>query len=144
MAGIECRGAFVPGVWQFKVSLGDAWRRIVVPADDSTDTLISGILQAFRFDSDHLYELKLRDRSGRSMRIGHPHIYDVEYYTDQFDVGCLPLDPGQKMTFVFDFGDTWEFDVRLEKILPEGAAKKLKVIERQGKPPKQYDNDDCW
>ena len=46
------------------------------------------------------------------------------------------------MTFMFDFGDTWEFDVRLEKILPEGAAKKLKVIERKGKSPKQYNNDD--
>ena len=48
------------------------------------------------------------------------------------------------MTFLFDFGDNWEFDVRLEKILPEGAAKKLKVTERKGKPRKQYDNDDFW
>ncbi len=135
----EQSGEFVEGVWQFKVSLGDVWRRIVIPADSNADELAGGILDAFRFDSDHLYEFRLRDRSGRNLAIAHPYCEDVQYWTDEFAIGSLPLDPGQSMTFLYDFGDSWQFTVKLEKILPSGGKiTKMKIIEKNGKAPKQY------
>jgi hypothetical protein len=42
------------------------------------------------------------------------------------------------MTLLYDFGDSWEFSVKLEKILPESAAKQMKIFERKGTPPEQY------
>jgi hypothetical protein len=145
----EQSGEFVEGIWQFKVSLGNVWRRIVIPADSNAEELACGILSAFRFDSDHLYELRLRDRSGRNLTIVHPYCEDAEYWTDEFAIGSLPLDPGQSMTFLYDFGDNWQFTVKLEKILPDdGKIKKMKIIEKKGKAPKQYgdysEGGDFW
>ena len=136
-------GDFVDGVWQFKVSLGDAWRRIVIPAELSTEELIGAILAGFKFDDDHLYKLQVRDRSGRTIEIGHPNIRDVEHYTDEFAIGRLPLNPRQSMKFLYDFGDNWHFKVTLEKILPiDMSLDKPKIIARHGKAPRQYDDDD--
>jgi hypothetical protein len=48
------------------------------------------------------------------------------------------------MTFLYDFGDNWQFDVKLEAIMPaRGRVTKAKITERHGKPPKQYD-DSYW
>lgn len=138
-------GAFVDGVWQFKVSLGNVWRRIVIPAELTADELVGAILAGFKFDNDHLYELQLRSRSGRSIQIGHPELDDVDYYTDEFAIGRLPIDPGQSLTFLFDFGDTWKFTVKLEKILPlDMALNEPQIIARHGKAPRQYGKDGNW
>jgi len=53
----------------------------------------------------------------------------------------LPLK--DEMLFTFDYGDYWEFKVRLESI--EGGSPKLgrpKVIESAGKAPEQYPQSD--
>ena len=137
------QGEFVDGVWQFDVSLEDASRRIRIPADFSVEALADTILKAFDFDNDHLHEMRLRDRSGRNLAIGHPAIDDVEYHTDEFAIGSLPLDPGQSMLFLFDFGDGWEFTVALEELLPSDAGlTEPKIVKRKGKPPKQYPDPD--
>ena len=53
-------------------------------------------------------------------------------------VGDVPLRVGQAMTYVFDFGDWWEFDVTLESVDPEMAIEKPVVLEAHGEPPEQY------
>lgn len=134
---------FVDGIWQFKVMLDDAWRRIQVPADLSAEMLVSGILHAFKFDMDHLFQLQMRDRSGQTLTIGCNALDDVDAYCDEFMIGQLPLDPGKSMLLHYDFGDDWRFKVKLEKILPPNKRmKKLKITERLGKAPKQYTIDD--
>ena len=140
---------FVDGLWQFKVSWGKVWRRILIPADECADSLIAAILDAFEFDNDHLYGLSLRDRTGQMIEIAHPEIDEADYYTDEYAIGCLPLDPGQAMKFIFDYGDYWEFSVKLEKILPaDSTVTGLETIASQGKPPAQYglhdDSDEEW
>ncbi|MDB5340996.1 MAG: Plasmid pRiA4b ORF-3-like protein [Planctomycetaceae bacterium] len=137
---------FVDGIWQFKVSWGTVWRRILIPADMSTDELVEGILKAFKFDSDHLYQFEMRDRSGQEFRIGPEGLDGVDEFSDEFAVGYLPLDPGGSMRFHFDFGADWRFDVKLEKILaPDESMTGLKITEKKGNAPKQYDYDnDGW
>jgi hypothetical protein len=144
----EDEDEFVDGLWQFKVSLGQVWRRIVVPADSDVDELIAVILTAFQFDDDHLYDVKIRDRSGRIVEIAHPACDDSEYFADEFAVGFLPLDPGQSMTLLYDYGDSWHFTIKLEKILPgEAKISKAKITAKHGQAPAQYndpDGDDEW
>jgi hypothetical protein len=53
-------------------------------------------------------------------------------------VGDTPLKVGQAMTFVFDFGDWWEFEVVLERVDPGMSLKKPVVLEAHGEPPDQY------
>jgi len=43
------------------------------------------------------------------------------------------------MTYLFDFGDNWEFEVQLEGIaLADPKARRPKVFETHGEAPEQY------
>jgi hypothetical protein len=61
-----------------------------------------------------------------------------EPWTDQVLVGDVPLRIGQTMTYVFDFGDWWEFDVTLECIDPDRSIETPVILEEHGEPPEQY------
>ena len=53
------------------------------------------------------------------------------------------MQPDQSMVFHYDFGDDWRFDVKLERIEPEGKkVKAARIIENHGKSPEQYPNSD--
>jgi hypothetical protein len=67
-------------------------------------------------------------------------------FADQVRIGDLPLEPGASMTYLYDFGDNWEFDVQLEAINPpDNKIKKAKILEIHGDAPQQYwSEDDDW
>jgi hypothetical protein len=49
------------------------------------------------------------------------------------------------MTYIFDFGDWWEFRVQLEQIDPvDPQLKKPKLLESHGKAPEQYPDAEDW
>jgi hypothetical protein len=126
------------GVFIFRVSLGKVWRRIAMPARATLEDLARWILDSVDFDDDHLYEFIYRSRLGTEVRSGHPFCEEGPV-TTEVRLGELPLQPGQVMRFVFDFGDNWQFDVKLESIEPSG--KKIKapcILEQKGKAPQQY------
>ena len=133
---------FREGVFVFKVSLGKMWRQIAIPDSLTLDELAATILDAVDFDHDHLYEFSFRDRLGKPARINHPGSSEGPW-TDDFPIGELPLEPGQSMTFLFDYGDSWKFDVKLEKIDPPNPRmQKPRVVGKQGRAPQQYPDDD--
>ena len=127
-----CEGAHV-----FKVSLGRIWRRIASPAHLTLDTLASAILNAVRFNHDHLHQFSYRNRFGIVEQIQHPYMDDGPW-TSEVLIGEVPLRIGQTMTFLFDFGDRWVFDVTLERVDPEMAIEDPVVLEKHGDPPRQY------
>ncbi len=127
------------GIFVFKVSLDKkTWRRIAVSSADVLDDLHDAIQKAFRFDNDHLYQFSFRNRFGIEQRVPHP-MCEEEFSTDEFEIKNLPLRIGEKMEYVFDFGDYWQFTIELEKIEPPNPKfKKAKIIESYGKAPEQY------
>lgn len=140
---IQPEEPFREGTYTFRVQLGHAWRRIVVPAESTLESLALAILNSVDFDLDHLYCFNLRGRSGRSLRIACPYEAEADYNTDEFTVGDLPLPEGGTMTMLFDYGDCWEFSIKLEQIGPPNTRQKRpKVTAKGGKPPRQYDSDD--
>lgn len=128
---------FREGTHIFKVSLGATRVRIAIPANHTLEWLATAILKAFRFDDDHLYLFSYQNRFGALEEVHHPSM-DEGPWTDDLRVGAVPLRVGQAMTFLFDFGDNWEFEVILESVDPERAVKKPVILEKHGKPPKQY------
>jgi hypothetical protein len=53
--------------------------------------------------------------------------------------GNIEARKGQSMTFLFDFGDAWRCDVKLEGIEPLGKGRKLPtIVEKHGNSPEQY------
>ena len=133
--------AFQPGPHLFKVSLGTkCWRLIAIRGDSCLDELAMAILDAFDFDSDHLYRFSYNDRFGRTLSVDHPYIAleSDNVLADRIKVGDLPLYPGMGIDFLFDFGDQWEFKIRTERMNIESAIDKPQVLETHGKAPEQY------
>jgi hypothetical protein len=130
---------FREGVYMFKVSLGrDLWRRIAIPGDVTLDTLAYTILDAFEFDYDHLYHFSYRNQFGVQTYVNHPDMDDGPWAAEVL-VGDVPLQEGQSMTYLYDFGDRWEFDVTLERVDPVDATITDPIIlDGHGEAPEQY------
>lgn len=128
---------FREGTHIFKVSIADVWYRIAIPADFTLDALASAILDAVEFDDDHLYQFSYKDRSGTLDSVYHPDMEEGPW-ADEVSVGDLPLRVEQTMTFLFDFGDMWGFQVTLEQIDPNMTGEKPVLLEIHGEPPEQY------
>ncbi|NDJ75049.1 MAG: plasmid pRiA4b ORF-3 family protein [Chloroflexi bacterium] len=134
---------FRKGTFIFKVALGRIWRRIAIDAGQTLDALAWAILGSVKFDSDHLYQFSYQTRYGSLQEVNHPYM-DAPPFTSEMRIGELPLRVGQTMTFLFDFGDNWEFDVLLEQVDPDRVTKKSAILESHGKAPEQYPGWGDW
>jgi hypothetical protein len=128
------------GMFIFRVSVAKVRRLIALPSDATLEVLAEWILKSVEFDSDHLYEFRYRDRRGAACSIHHPDMDEAPSVTD-INVADLPLEPGDTMKFVYDFGDDWRFDVKLERIEPPGGRNQPRILERHGEAPEQYPDD---
>ncbi|TYQ29043.1 plasmid pRiA4b ORF-3 family protein [Pseudanabaena sp. UWO311] len=130
------------GVFIFKVSLKTAWRKIAIPSNLTLYDFSSAILKAFNFDNDHLHQFTYKDRQGCKQRITHPYSQDPPS-TDEVLIRDWQIGIGDRITYVFDFGDWWEFNVVLESIEePDPKFKKAKVVDKKGKASEQYPDYD--
>ncbi|HEX9048888.1 MAG TPA: hypothetical protein VF988_17820 [Verrucomicrobiae bacterium] len=132
------------GTHIFKVTVagwrggGGIWRRLAVPPELSLDELAEAILRAFKFDSDHLYDFRFRDQRGKQRVYHHPYT-DEGPFTPEIAVGEIDLAIKDTMIFTFDYGDHWEFAVRLEQVEAKTCRQQCaKVIASVGKAPEQY------
>jgi Plasmid pRiA4b ORF-3-like protein len=131
--------AFRGGVHVFKVSLWRGlWRRIAVPGRLTLDALARAILDAFEFTHDHLYQFSYRSQFGVKTHVNHPYMDDGPW-TSEVRVGDVQLPEGQSMTYLYDFGDFWEFDVALECVgLADAATTDPIILDGRGEAPAQY------
>jgi hypothetical protein len=128
-----------PSSYVFKISLGSAYRKIAVPSTVSLEDLAGSILSAFNFDNDHLYEFIFKNRYGITERIVHPYVDNDALCTTDCVIGELPIYKGMELTFRFDFGDDWRFQLLVESILSNDSSySEPTVIEQKGEPPEQY------
>jgi hypothetical protein len=130
---------FREGTYIFKVSLGKTWRQIGIPGQKTLDNLSAIILRVFEFEeTDHLYRFIYKNRFGTLTEVNHPYVEEPPF-TSEVRIGELPLQVGASMTYNFDFGEDWRFDVKLERIDPTDLKiKKPILIASHGKAPRQY------
>jgi hypothetical protein len=131
------------GIYYFKVSLTKTlWRIIKLAYSHTLEDLHLAIQFAFAFDNDHLYAFYLEGEK-RGRRMGHG-IYCREAGAEGFKaeetlIGECGFYTGQTMTYLFDFGEMWKFDVTLLNIDRQGALPlKPEIVEEKGEPPEQY------
>ncbi len=124
------------GTFVFRVSLGEAWRLIAMPADATLHDLIKLILHSVEFNYDHLYAFYYRDRLGTNATANHPFMREGPW-ADQIRIGTLPLEPGQSIELTYDFGDCWQFEIKLARVEPP-PAKAARILQGHGKSPRQY------
>lgn len=126
------------GVYTFKVSLCKTiWRKIRMSHKSDFEDLHLAIQEAFNFDNDHLYEFYIggNRRTANIIYTGHPY-GGIE---DDVSMDEANLYKGQKIKYIFDFGDMWEFDIiviDIDKNVP--IPIKPEIIESKGEAPEQY------
>ncbi|MEW9125056.1 MAG: plasmid pRiA4b ORF-3 family protein [Thermotaleaceae bacterium] len=127
------------GSYVFKVSLGRGiWRTIAISYKHTLEDLHNAVQEAFDFDNDHLYSFFI-DAKRYSKHAYHSPMSDEGPFTDEVTIGELELYEGQKILYLFDYGDSWEFEVKLlKKKNDEIPPRKPKVIEIKGEAPRQY------
>jgi hypothetical protein len=92
------------------------WRRLQIPADLSLGQLHEVIQAAMGWEDCHLHVFS----DGRN-EYGLPD-RDLGFLDEwQVSVSQLLTSVGGKVRYTYDFGDDWEHDITLEKILPAGV-----------------------
>ncbi|NER00566.1 MAG: plasmid pRiA4b ORF-3 family protein [Cyanothece sp. SIO2G6] len=126
------------GVYVFKVTLHEAVRWIAMSSDQSLFELSQLILEAVKFDNDHLDLFRYRLPSGGYTQVHHPYSQESPS-SDEVLIRDLGLTVGGSLTYIFDFGDNWRFDVQIEAI-DEGDRRSnyTEVIRSEGTAPEQY------
>lgn len=135
---------------------GTYWLRVALPAHGVSRTLALSakntlnqlheqIQKAFQFGNDHLYGFYLNARSPyNGIQFFDPRIapgYADGYPANKTTLGNLHLYVGQRLLYIFDFGDNWQFMVTVVKHLPDQNTTKVEIVEQVGKAPGQYGDD---
>jgi len=95
------------------VSKPPVWRRITVPAGLTLDLLHEVIQQVMGWEDGHLHVFSTPWRN-----YGVP---DSDLgYADEAKVTLAEVlaEAGTRLRYTYDFGDDWEHDIVLEKVLP--------------------------
>jgi hypothetical protein len=115
-------------IYQIKVTLKGSsppiWRRLEV-SDQTTLAKLHIILQkAMGWDDSHLHQFIV----GKTY-YGEPsdEMGFKTYDERRFKLAQLPLREKSKFLYEYDFGDSWEHEILIEKILPADGEKKLPV-----------------
>jgi len=110
-------------VLQMKITLRHAkppiWRRILVPPEFSLGQLHAAIQLAMGWENCHLHEFMI---DGESIGGNDPLGFDDEGPSgageDSVRVGEVLGRERAKARYMYDFGDDWDHDIVVEKILP--------------------------
>ncbi len=122
------------------ITVTSVWRRILVPADFSFDQLHDIIQAAFNWDDDHLYAFYSKQGS-QTLQIGIP--FADRWYEDykknsiETKLSEVLIKKGQKINYVYDFGDNWILVIKVEKITDDEATEAT-YIEGKGASPFDY------
>ena len=133
----------IDGTYIFKVSLpGRIWRQIEMSSKHTLLDLHNCIQSAFGFDDDHLYSFFMDNKPWSKECFISP--YDEGGpYVDEVCIGELGLFVGKKFLYLFDYGASWHFKVKLEEIQENDSKPKIpRVIKEKGEAPDQYFDDE--
>ncbi len=133
-----------PGSYVFKVTMTDrraagvVWRRLEVPSGVTLAEVADAVLQAFDFDGTmHLYEFRFRDRLGQG-RVYYHDEAEAGPYAEEVKLVELYLPDGAELAFRFDYGASWRFELRLERLELQGQeSTQIPLLESVGKAPSQ-------
>jgi len=127
-------------VYQLKITLLEVdppvWRRLLVPADATLGDLNFLLQAAMGWTNSHLHQFTID-----GMDYSDPR-FEVDGAKDEFAVTLADVVPAERLRFnlLYDFGDAWDHEITVEKILPHEAGKRypLCVAGERACPP-----EDC-
>lgn len=148
-------------VYVFSAQL-DRWkgvrRKIAIRSDQTLVDLHGALQAAFEWDDDHLYSFWLSGKfwAGDDSEYTHPFALDSDPFAG-WDIPIakperqsaeerldrLGLTKGQRIAYLFDFGDEWRVRLTLHQITAHDREPYPRLLESVGDAPPQYpDYDD--
>jgi Plasmid pRiA4b ORF-3-like protein len=137
------------GTHIFRVSLAPKlYRDIEIPTTNKLYDLAKTIVRAFDFDFDHAFGFysKLKGNIYAS-----PIKYELFADMGESDARSVKRtrvseafpSPGREMTFLFDYGDGWQFRVKATGVgKKERGVTYPRLLKSLGDAPEQYPSDD--
>ena len=113
-------------IYQLRITLvgvePEIWRTVLVPSSIKLPKLHTVIQVAMGWLDSHLHVF-----NGNGESYGEPDEYDELGIKDEKSVQMSKLlsSEGDKIVYEYDFGDGWQHDVILEKILPFDTVAKM-------------------
>ncbi len=125
-------------IYQLKITLRDSrppiWRRVLVPGDFSLRKLHQVAQIAMGWTDSHLHQFTVG-----GTYYGEPHPDDEMEMNDERRFTLNRIAPREKSKFAYeyDFGDSWDHEVLVEKIFPPepGVKYPLCVKGKRACPP---------
>lgn len=117
----------VTKVYQLKVLLKGVrppvWRRIHVPGNITLNQLHEILQEAMGWSNYHLhlFETAVRTFTAPGMDENWDDVGSKDEDDTQVELREVVTRVGQKLRYVYDFGDGWEHEIKVEKILPPDA-----------------------
>ncbi len=114
-------------------------------ADQHLTALHDGIQEAFGWQDDHLYSFWLDNTfwGDDESEITSPVDPGEGTRTADLPITELDLHPGQRIAYVFDFGDDWRVRLTMRGEESSDGGRYPRVLQRTGHTPPQYpDSDD--
>lgn len=127
-------------------------RTIAVRSDQTLVDLHDALQAAFEWDDDHLYSFWLKGRfwARDGSEYSHPiHAAQPDPFAGLRDSGPaaksaarrldrLKLRNGQRIAYLFDFGDQWRVALTLRTITADHGGPSPRLLESIGEAPPQY------
>ena len=121
---------------QLKVTLLDLrpgiWRRLVVPAKIKLPKLHDVLQCAFDWTDSHMHAFRLGAETYQELAPQEPELgpFDSGEQHDErkFRLCDLLHAPKDWLIYEYDFGDSWEHEVLLEKLLPSSAGRTVSCL----------------
>jgi hypothetical protein len=141
------------GTYTFKVAFKHAKninRTIEVQSEQSLEDLHRAIQSALQWDNDHLYSFFLNGNGDDPRyRFASPFEDDEPQWTTDGIIGELGLTLKHTFLYLFDYGDSHEFEVQVVGITAQAEPGEYpRVIASMGESPRQYiyadDNDEDY
>jgi len=133
-------------IWTLKIKLvfgiyaEEEWEgTLEIDGSSTLEELHNAIQEAVDFDSDHLYEFYVArtERSRDRIRFDDE---DKSLYINTIE-SIFPLEKDRKFFYLFDYGDSWLFQVlrsRKKPFTAKSATNYPCLISELGKKPEQY------
>lgn len=122
----------------------ESWMGVIAIDESSTlEDLHYAIQNAVDFDNDHMYEFYI-SRTPTSREKLRIDLDDERLYSLPLE-DIFPLPEKRKLFYLFDYGDSWLFQVkkcRNKPYEPDKTQKYPMLVKEQGTKPEQYPNYD--
>jgi len=119
-------------IYQVQVSLKrfkpKIWRRILVPSDVALSDFHKIIQTTMGWSNTHLHEFN-KDNISYLIKSDDDYMWDDRYQVDYIGMQLSDLlkFEKEKISYEYDFGDGWNHNIVLEKILPFDEKEKYPI-----------------